>query len=101
MMTSLVGFLYALAAGVSSDYQVIIALIGMFVGFFMASVTLSVVSSAVATVFVMFAENPEALMNTHKTEAGILSKAWKNFHGDVFNECGHGRKAARSTYPNP
>ena len=51
----------------------------------MSQVTLGVISSAVATVFVCFAENPEALENTHPAEYTRLTQAWRQYKGDIYH----------------
>jgi hypothetical protein len=88
MVSGLCCYAYGSAVGLEGNYMVTMAVVGIFIGFFMAQVVLNVVSSAVATVFVCWAENPEALFQTHNELANGLVSAWREFHGDVFQASG-------------
>ena len=85
LVCGLASYLYAVAASLDSGLQVTMSVVGIFIGFFMSSVTLNVVSSGVATVFVCFAENPGALQQNFPQQSALLTGAWSEFHGDVFN----------------
>lgn len=59
----LVGYGYAILSGFgkSSSYAFILAMSGFFIGYAMCMLTLNVISSATATVYVCFTENPASL----------------------------------------
>ena len=48
-----------------------------------------VVESAVLTIFVCFADHPEALAATHPDHLNALSGAWAKFHPKVWSSCGY------------
>lgn len=75
----------------SSDWATILAVVGGLFGFVMSGVCLSVVSSAVATIFVCFADAPQAFFQTHPDHAETLMAAWSKFHGDEFDAGNYGR----------
>ena len=89
MLCGLLAYLYSEAADIGAAYTTPMVIVGICIGIGMSSVTLNVVSSAVATVFVCFAENPEAIFNTHQDEGHKLRNAWATFHGDTCNQCGY------------
>ncbi|GMI19016.1 hypothetical protein TeGR_g11516 [Tetraparma gracilis] len=75
LIAGLVAYLYSVSVDLSATYTAPMVIVGICIGFGMASVTLSVVSSAVATVFVCFAENPESVFSTHPEQgnkSGVL-----------------------------
>lgn len=82
VLTGFIGWSYSVSIGVSSDYQLVLFICGLIAGFAMSQVTLNVISSAVATVFVCFAENPAALANTRPQRFNQLNNAWKTYQGD-------------------
>ncbi|GMI45134.1 hypothetical protein TrCOL_g588 [Triparma columacea] len=82
-LTALVGWLFGHAIGVDSQYLLFMFIGGFISGFSMAQITLNVISSAVATVFVCFAENPASLGQIHPQESATLIGAWRQFHGDL------------------
>lgn len=53
---------------------------GFFVGYCIAGVVSNTVSSAVATVFVAFAESDESLQRNHPEHFLALFEAWRRFH---------------------
>lgn len=59
------------------------------VGFGMCMIVTSVIDSAVATVFVCFAEHPDALAATHPDQLGALVGAWQQFHPQAFSGAGY------------
>jgi len=75
---------YALAQIMFTDptttLQTVIAAYGFITGFVMACVTANSVYSAVATVYVAFAESHVALQNNHPETFYKLYDAWNHFH---------------------
>ena len=61
-------------------YRYVLILYGFIVGFVMACVTANSVYSAVATVYVAFAESHVALQNNHPDTFYRLYEAWNHFH---------------------
>lgn len=82
ILTGFIGWSYSVGIGVSSDYQLVLFICGLIAGYAMSQVTLNVISSAVATVFVCFAENPAALQNTRPERFNQLNSAWRTYQGD-------------------
>lgn len=62
----------------------LLSVIGLVAGMAMALVMMSVVDSAVATVFVCFAEDSEALQLTHPQHHEDLVHSWQLFHPDCL-----------------
>jgi len=82
-LCALIGWGYGHAIGVDTEYLLFMFIAGFIAGFAMTQVTLNVISSAVATVFVCFAENPQSLQQIHPQDSAKLVSAWRQFHGDV------------------
>jgi hypothetical protein len=63
VLCMLVGYGYAVVVGLghNSSYAALLAMSGFFIGYSMCMLTLNVISSATATVYVCFAENPSSL----------------------------------------
>merc|ERR1711985_133499 len=57
-----------------------IAAYGMITGFLMACITMNSIDSAVATVYVAFAESHVALQNNHPDVFRKLYETWNHFH---------------------
>ena len=57
----------------------------------------SVIDSAVATVFVCFAEHPDALAMTHPGHLNSLVAAWQRFHPQAFSRAGYDVRFGRPT----
>ena len=88
-LTALAGYLYSQAMNMTSEWATILAIVGGLFGFVMSGVCLSVVSSAVATIFVCFADAPQAFFQTHPDHAEALTSAWSQFHGESFDTCNY------------
>jgi hypothetical protein len=65
----------------------------------MAGVMSSIISAAVHTVFVCFAQGPEALASTHPEHLARLGAAWVKFHPAVWASSGYARTFPASTVP--
>jgi NhaP-type Na+/H+ and K+/H+ antiporter len=61
----LVGYAYSKMVDVTAVNTTMLTSLGFFSGFLMFTLTMKVVSSAVATVYVCFAENPTIFEETH------------------------------------
>lgn len=63
VLCMLVGYGYAVVVGLgqNSSYAFLLAMSGFFIGYSMCMLTLNVISSATATVYVCFVENPGSL----------------------------------------
>lgn len=67
---------YAMAFNLEGGYRALLAGLGFVLGLMVCSIILSVVDSAVCTVFVCFAEAPEALQQNAPELHGEMVKAW-------------------------
>jgi hypothetical protein len=75
--------------GLSNPLTLVLALFGLFAGFTMSSVATAVISSAVATVFVCWAQDEAAFASTHPQLWSELMTSWHEAHGDVMVACGY------------
>lgn len=73
---------------------------GFVVGFLMCAIVAGVIESAVKTVFVCFAERPEALMASHPDEFAEIMGAWYGLKPDLITGAGYDRQfsVARTDY---
>eukprot|EP00936_MAST-01D_sp_MAST-1D-sp1_P002552 g2552.t1 len=62
--------------------------VGVLLGFAVAAVVMSVIEAAVCTVFVCFAEDPEALRRSRPDHHLKLVNAWSRFHPQILLQCG-------------
>ena len=76
VLVGLVGYGFALAFKLEGGYTGLMAGLGFVAGLMVSSVVLSVVDSAVATVYVCFAEAPEALQRNAPELYGEMVEAW-------------------------
>ncbi|CAF4290120.1 unnamed protein product, partial [Adineta steineri] len=67
----------------------IAAVLGFLIGFLFSSITTTILSSCVRTVFVCFALNPAALGATHPEHLQRLTKAWSKFYPTEFTASGY------------
>jgi len=67
----------------------IVGLAGLIFGMAMCSVVMSVIDSAVSTMFVCLAEDPGALQRTHPEVHHSLMQAWIKMHPSKMRECGY------------
>lgn len=81
IVSSLVGYAYSVKVGCNTVNMYLITLLGFFAGYLMAVVTLKAISSAVATVYVSFAEAPDSLERFHPDEYNALRGAWNSIYG--------------------
>ena len=56
--------------------------------FAVAAVVMSVIEAAVCTVFVCFAEDPEALRRSRPDHHQRLVATWNQFHPQILQQCG-------------
>ena len=71
--------------------QIAIAVVGFLIGLAMCTVVMSVVDSAVCTVFVCFAQDPNALRVSRPLVHHNLMQAYSLIHRDVLVQCGYVR----------
>lgn len=71
--------------------QIAIAVVGFLIGLAMCTVVMSVVESAVCTVFVCFAADPNALRVSRPMVHHRLMEAYCLIHRDVLVQCGYMR----------
>jgi len=76
MLVGLVGYGFAQAFGLGGGYRSLLAGLGFVVGLLVCSIVLSIVDSAVATVFVCWADAKEALQKNDEGLYGEMEKAW-------------------------
>ncbi|CAE7668852.1 pns1, partial [Symbiodinium microadriaticum] len=81
----LVGYGYAVVVGLGQDssYTILLAMSGFFIGYSMCMLTLNVISSATATVYVCFAENPSTLQTHHPEYFEELMSKWRKFYPEA------------------
>ncbi|KAG5178022.1 hypothetical protein JKP88DRAFT_281523 [Tribonema minus] len=73
----------------SGLFTALLASFGVRMGYNLAAVAVSVVSSAVATVFVCFAQDHNALAASHPELWLELMQAWHKAHGPTMQACGY------------
>lgn len=88
-VTGLVGAGWAVSMVDDGGWVFAGAFLSFLVGFGMCMIVTSVIDSAVATVFVCFAEHPDALAATHPDQLGALVGAWQQFHPQAFSGAGY------------
>ena len=66
------------------DHASAIALVGLLIGWLLATATMGAVDSAVATVYVAFGEDPQALKDNHPDDFGTLYKGWNQNYPEVM-----------------
>ena len=76
MLVGFVGYGFAKTFGLDGGYSSLLAGLGFVVGLLVCSIVLSIVDSAVATVFVCWAEAKEALPKNDATRYLEMDKAW-------------------------
>jgi len=89
VLNSAIGSAFAAGLGLSSTSTLLLGLFGLFLGCTTCMVALKVVNSAVATVFVLFAERPDAFRESHADLFRELVQAWSKFHGDAMRSAGY------------
>ncbi|KAJ0408595.1 hypothetical protein P43SY_008942 [Pythium insidiosum] len=60
--------------------EVVLGLSGFLIGYSVADVIMTVVDGAVATVFILFAEDPHSLASSHASSHESLHKTWKEIY---------------------
>jgi len=90
----IVGFTYGMGAGLGSDNALELAIWGLVIGYFLTKVLMGLVDSAVATVFVCFAQDPKAFQRTHPELYEELVGSWAEMHGPVMRACGYSANEA-------
>lgn len=84
---------YVLIPDAKGDEQHAIAIVaGVFsflVGVVMCAIISGIIESAVKTVFVCFAERPEALLYTHPAEFEEIIRAWRAFQPEFITSAGY------------
>ncbi len=68
----------------STLYVVFIGVVGFIAGFSMAMVLATLITTALHTVFICFAEDPIAFSGTHPEHYIDLVNAWRQFHPDAW-----------------
>lgn len=82
----------ALAGTMTNEFKDIAyfpAIIGFVVGYLISSIALSVIESAVLTVFVCFAEDPNSLYQHHPDLYQGMMSAWCQIYPDVMIASGY------------
>ncbi|OQR95213.1 hypothetical protein ACHHYP_00183 [Achlya hypogyna] len=72
-----------------ANAQIIIPIIGLFIGVGISVIPFSVIDSAVATVIVCFAEDPAALQMSHPEHFTELMTEWHRMYPDVMVASGY------------
>jgi hypothetical protein len=88
LFCGVLGLLIAAIFGDGQKYGAVayssLGLIGFVTGICMTLILSNVVTAALRTVFVCFAEDPNALSKCHPEHHKELVGAWREFQGDVF-----------------
>jgi len=89
--TGIIGAIWAVGTDPNATGSWIFAsaFISLIIGFMMCAIVSTVITSSVATVFVCWAENPEALGHTHPEHLESLLNAWRTFHPAEMEACGY------------
>eukprot|EP00624_Nannochloropsis_granulata_P000092 evm.model.NODE_10285_length_5569_cov_33.898186.1 len=82
LLTGVVGYLYGLIFRLGSTWSIVLGVVGFFAGLFLSLIVMSVLDAGVATVFVVFAEDPEAFAQSHPALYGELVQAWEKIGYD-------------------
>ena len=85
VLTAFFGWGLAVLVGVAGGTASagLAAVFGFLVGLLLAVVTMASLESAVATVYVAFAEEPRALEENHPGRFEALHEAWRKFYPEV------------------
>jgi len=97
VVSSLVGYAYSIQVGCNLTNLYQITMLGFLAGYLFAVVTLKCISSAVATVYVSFAEAPDSLERYHPEHYHELRGAWNCIYGLGGGGGGGGGGGASST----
>ena len=76
VLVGLIGYGYALAFGLDGGYKALLGGLGFVMGLLVCSIVLSIMDSAVATVFVCWAEANDALLRSAPDLHAEMTKAW-------------------------
>jgi len=76
LLTGVVGYVYGIIFRLGDTWPILLAVVGFFAGLFLSLIVMSVLDAGVATVFVVFAEDPEAFARSHPALHGELVQAW-------------------------
>jgi hypothetical protein len=76
MFMAMIGYFYGWSFGNGSDLNSVMIMLGFMVGWLMTGIVMNVVDSAVVTIFVLYAEAPEALQRVAPELFVELSDAW-------------------------
>lgn len=79
VMCALFGYLFGVGLGINRDYLVLLVGLGFLLGLVVSSIVMNVIDSAVATVFVCWAEAGDALERTNRELFIEMSEAWSKF----------------------
>uniref|UniRef100_A0A7S2F2D6 Choline transporter-like protein n=1 Tax=Octactis speculum TaxID=3111310 RepID=A0A7S2F2D6_9STRA len=89
-LIGLIGWAYGTASGLESDAVTLLALFGVITGYGISAVLMNgLITSAVATVLICFAQNPMALRSTHTLLFDEMLEAWVEMHGPIMQACGY------------
>ncbi|KAF1318634.1 Pns1-like protein, partial [Globisporangium splendens] len=73
-----------------SNPEVALGLSGFLVGYSIANVIMTVIDGAVATVFILFAEDPHSLVFSHPEAHEHLHATWREIYPNEFEHVHHG-----------
>lgn len=72
-----------------NEAALVAAVVGVIIGIAVSAVVMAVIEAAVCTVFVCFAQDPDALRHTRPEHHTDLLNAWSHFHPTVLVACGY------------
>ncbi|ETO01890.1 hypothetical protein RFI_35550, partial [Reticulomyxa filosa] len=77
LFTAFVAFSLAVVFWSGNDTNWIFALLGFLIGYVLCTLVLGVIASAVVALFVCWAEDPQAMQQTHPSEFDEISVHWR------------------------
>ncbi|EQC31173.1 hypothetical protein SDRG_11099 [Saprolegnia diclina VS20] len=72
--------------------QLVLGITGLLIGFSICYIVMAVINSSVATVFVLFAEDPHSLHHSHPEHHDTLHEAWNDIYPEEYAKNPHGTK---------
>merc|ERR1711924_318999 len=76
-------------SNVMNQAYLLVGIVSFVIGVAMAMVVLTIIDTSVATIFVCFAEDKEALARNHPQHHNDMMSEWLEFHADEMYACGY------------
>jgi len=85
VVTGYLGWLYAQVFSLEEEERLLLVGFGFVIGFAISLLFMTLIESAVATVFVCFAEDSQALLESHPKQYMELTQTWQKIHGHLLH----------------